>query len=108
MNSTDVMDQIREMVKPLYDTGDLLGFSVCADDGGVVHNESFLSDEAAGNATQIFAGCAQQIADADRTVNRLTVELDDVTLVYGRLEQGHALFSLERGCDLDAAAKVLS
>jgi hypothetical protein len=54
------------------------------------------------------ADCAQQMAVADRTLNRLTVALDDVTLIYGRLAQGHALFSLDRGCNLDAAAKVIS
>lgn len=102
------MDQIRKMVQPLYDTGDLLGFSVCGDDGAVIHNESFLSDEAAGSATDIFIGCVRQMADAERAVNRLTVELDDVTLIYGRLAGEHALFALERECDLDAVAEVLS
>ena len=102
------MNQIREMVQPLYDSGDLLGFSVCGDTGKLVHNESFFSDELAWQATVPFVNVMRKIRKADRVVNRLTVELDDVTLIYGRLDEGHALFTLRRSCDLDAASAVLS
>lgn len=102
------MEAIREMTQPLYDSGDLLGFSVCGDAGEIVHNESFFSDEVAWQATAPFVRVARQMEKADRTVNRLTVELDDVILIYGKLDHGHALFALERNCDLDRAAGVLS
>ncbi len=102
------MNQIREMVQPLYDSGDLLGFSVCGDKGDVVHNESFFSDELAWQATVPFVNVMRKMKKVERIVNRLTVELDDVTLIYGRLDEGHALFALRRDCDLDTAAAVLS
>ena len=102
------MDHIREMVKPLYDSSDLLGFSICAEAGEVVHNESFFSDEVAWQATEPFVSVMTQMAAAGRILHRLTVELDDVTLIYGRLQEGHALFTLKRDCDLDAVAGVLS
>lgn len=102
------MDEIRDMVRPLYEAGDLLGFSVCADDGEVIHNESFFSDEVAWQATVPFVNVMRRMKKSNRIVNRLTVELDDVTLIYGRLDQGHALFTLRSECDLDTAADVLS
>jgi len=102
------MEEIRKMVKVLYDTGDLLGFSVCGKEGVCLHNESFLSDEAVQKATAPFIRCVQELEMAGRTVERLSVELDDVVLIYGRLPDGHALFILDRECDLDAAAEVLS
>ncbi len=55
-----------------------------------------------------FVNVIRKMKKVDRVVNRLTVELDDVTLIYGRLAEGHALFALRSGCDLDAAAAVLS
>ncbi len=102
------MEHIKEMVQPLYDAGDLLGFSICGDAGEVFHNESFFSDEVAWQATAPFVRVKRQMDKADRSVNRLTVELDDVTLIYGKLDEGHALFTLNRNCDLDRAADVLS
>ncbi|MBT8045193.1 MAG: hypothetical protein KJO79_09605 [Verrucomicrobiae bacterium] len=102
------MDQIREMVQPLYDSGDLLGFAICGDAGEIVHNESFFSDEMAWQAVAPFVNVVRQMKKSGRDINRLTVELEDVTLIYGQLEQGHALFTLGRDCDLDAAAAVLS
>lgn len=102
------METIRNTLQPLYDSGDLLGFSICGDAGEIVHNESFFSDEVAWQATAPFVRVMRQMENADRTVHRLTVELDDVTLIYGRLEQGHALFALARGGELDRAAAVLS
>lgn len=102
------MQDIKELVQPLYETGDLLGFSVCGDAGVIIHNESFFSDEMAWLATAPFVNVIRQLGKAGRDVSRLTVELDEVTLIYGRLDQGHALFALSRDCDLDAAAGVLS
>ncbi|MCP5537406.1 MAG: hypothetical protein H7A51_14385 [Akkermansiaceae bacterium] len=102
------MEAIRARLQALYDSGDLLGFSICSDAGVVVHNESFFSDEAAWQATAPFVNVMRKMKKAGRDVHRLTVELDDVTLIYGCLEQGHALFTLNRQCDLDAAAAVLT
>ncbi len=102
------LDEIKEMVKPLYESGDLLGFSVCGDNGKLVHNESFLNDEHAWFATLPFIATAKQLAKATRTVGRLTIELDDVTLIYREIEDGHALFTLKINCDLDTAAAALN
>ncbi len=96
------------MVQPIYESGDLLGFSICGDAGEVVYNESFFSDEVAWQATAPFVRVARQLEKAERIVNRLTVELDDVILIYGKLDEGHALFALAHDCDLDRAADVLS
>lgn len=101
------MNQIKEMVKPLYDSGDLLGFSVCGDTGEVVHNESFFSDEFAWKATEPFVILKLKMQKARRTVTRLTIELDDVTLIYRKLDVGHALFTLRTACDLDTVATAL-
>ena len=102
------MEEIREMVQPLYDAGDLLGFSICSDGGEVLHNESFFNDEVAWQATAPFVRVVRQMEKAERNVNRLTVELDDVILIYGKLDEGHALFMLGRRSDLDRAAGILS
>ena len=102
------LDQIKEMVKPLYESGDLLGFSVCGETGNLVHNESFLNDEHAWFATLPFIATLKQLEKATRTVGRFTVELDDVTLIYRKIEEGHALFTLKINCDLDAAAAALN
>jgi hypothetical protein len=42
-----------------------------------------------------------------RTLTRLTIELDDVTLIYRKLDLGHALFTLRSACDLDTVATAL-
>jgi hypothetical protein len=102
------MNQIKEMVKPLYDSGDLLGFSVCGDTGSMIYNESFFNDELAWRATVPFISVTLKLGRAGRIATRLTVELDDVTLIYKQFDQGHALFFLRSACDLDTAAAVLS
>ncbi len=102
------MNQIKEMLQPLYYSGDLLGFSVCDDTGKIVNNESFFSDEYAWHATLPFVEVMQKMTRAGRRVKRLTVELDDVTLIYRKLDEGHALFALRSACDLDTAVAVLS
>lgn len=101
------MDQIKEMVQPLYDSGDLLGFSVFGDRGEALHNESFLCDETAWLATKPFIDIVQKMDRAHRSVNRLTVELDDVILIYRQINQGHTLFAVSKTCDLDSAVAVL-
>ncbi len=101
------MNQIKEKVQPLYESGDLLGFSVFGDTGKSVHNESFFSDEFAWQATLPFVSVMQKMKRAGRNVKRLTVELDDVTLIYRKLDEGHSLFTLRRACDLDTAAEML-
>lgn len=105
---SESVEQIRQQVQPLYDAGDLLGFSICGDAGEIIHNESFFSDEVAWQATAPFVSTNRQLAQLGRTVQRLTVELEDAVLVYGKLDQGHALFTLGPRCDLDACAAVLS
>ena len=102
------MENIREKVQPLYESGDLLGFSICGNAGEVLHNESFFSDEVAWQATAPFVRVGRQMEKADRTVKRLTVELESVTLIYSQIEAGHALFTLDKGSDLDTAAKTLA
>ncbi len=102
------METLRKKVQSLYDSGDLLGFSVCSDSGSILHNESFLSDEAAETATAPFISCSKLLAESDREVQRLTVELDDVILIYIHTDQGHALFTLGQDCDLDHAASIIA
>lgn len=102
------LDEIHEMVKPLYESGDLLGFSVCDESGNTIHNESFLNDENAWFATLPFIATLTKLDKATRKVVRLTIELDDVTLIYRKIEEGHALFTLRRNCYLDDAAAALN
>lgn len=102
------MEQLQELLKPLYQTGDLLGFSVCNEKGKVLHNESFLSDEYAWKATLPFVSVTDKLERAKRDVLRLTVELDKYILIYGQLDIGHALFTLSKDCDLDSVAELLS
>ena len=102
------MEQIKKMIQPLYDSGDLLGFSICGEEGELIHNESFFSDEGAWQATLPFVNVMLGLEKGNRSGIRLTVVLDDTTLIYKKLEQGHALFALRSACDLDAAAAVLS
>lgn len=103
-----MIEAIREQLKPLYQSGDLLGFSVCSDTGEVIHNETYFSDEVAWQATAPFVSSKRQLSQSGRETHRLTVVLDDAIIIYGQLEQGHAIFILSPDCDLDAAAAVLS
>ena len=101
------MDQIKEMVQPLYDSGDLLGFSIFGERGEAILNESFLCDETAWLSTRPFVDIIQKLDRAHRSVNRLTVELDDVILIYKEINNAHVLFALSKTCDLDAALSIL-
>ena len=102
-----MIEEIRTQVQPLYETKELLGFSVLNDHGGMVHNESFLSDEAARASAAVFMGCRQNMLSAGRKLKRFIVELDDVILVYCLNQAGHTVFTLDRDCNLDAAAALL-
>ena len=102
------MENVRETLQPLYDSGDLLGFSICGNAGEIMHNESFFSDEVAWQSTAPFVRVERQMEKAGRNVKRLTVELDNVTLIYRQIDTGHALFTFDKGSDLDKAAEVIA
>ena len=104
------MGQVRDIAQQLYDSGALLGFSITSLEGDMVHNESFFSDEAAGQALAMLTGCVQQLAISGRTVNRLTLELDDVVVIYTHItdRDRHGMFILTRACNLDHTADLLA
>lgn len=102
-----MIEEIRIKVQPLYETKELLGFSVLNDHGGMLHNESFLSDEAARASADIFMGCRLSMLQGGRKLTRFIVELDDIILIYCLTQAGHTIFTLDADCDLDAAAKLL-
>lgn len=104
----DVFAPIREHLQPLYTSGELLGFAVCDEEGEVLGNETFLSHEGVHKAAQIFLSSCQQMAESERGVYRLTVEMDDVIVIYHCIEQGQGLFILSSDCSLDAAAKKIA
>ncbi len=101
------LSQIVELVEPLYQNGDLLGFSVFNQEGKALHNESFFDDHRAWQATLPFVNVVRQLGKATRVVGRLTVELEEITLIYRNINEGHALFYFRVKCDLDAAADAL-
>ncbi|MGJ8678172.1 MAG: hypothetical protein ACSHX0_11690 [Akkermansiaceae bacterium] len=103
-----MIEEIREKVKPLYESNDLLGFTVSDDQGKLLHNESFLSDAAAKRSVELFVNCSLSLLKAGRKSKRFTVELDDVILVYCSLDAGNVVFTLDGACDLDVAANLLS
>ena len=104
------MGQVRDTAELLYKSGALLGFAVSNAEGTIVHNESFFSDEAASQALTTLVQCVAQLATSGRAVNRLTVELDDVVVIYTQITDGdrHGMFILSRACDLDSTASSLS
>ena len=104
----DSFGAMREHLKPLYESGGLLGFAVCDDDGEVIHNESFLSHKGASKATQTFLSNCQQMAESGRSVYRLTVEMDDITVIYHCIEKGQGMFILSSDCALDEAADLIA
>lgn len=107
MENKDSIEALRAKVKPLYENSDLLGFSVLNDYGGMIHNESFLSDEASRASTSVFMECRQNMLRSNRKLNRFIVELDDIALIYCLTDAGHTLFTLDGECDLDEAARLL-
>ena len=104
------MGQVRDTAQQLYDNGALLGFAITSAEGEMVHNESFFSDEAAAQALAMLTGCVQQLAASGREVRRLTVELDDVVVIYTHItdRDRHGMFILSRACNLDHAADILA
>lgn len=95
-------------MQPLYDSGDLLGFAICAQSGGVLHNESIFSDEAVQQVIQPFIDCASGLSTSGRDVQRLTVDAAQMVLIYGMVGEHYGLFVLDPESDLDHAAEVLS
>lgn len=103
----DAHADVREHLEPLSASGALLGFAVCDGDGAVLANETFLSHEGAEKAAQIFISSCRQMAESGRGVYRVTVEMDDVIVIYHCIAQGQGMFVLSSDCDLDtAAAKI--
>ena len=104
------MGQIRDIAQQLYDSGALLGFTITSIEGEMVHNESFFSDEAASQALATLVGCIEQLAVSGREVKRLTVELDDVVVIYSHIKDRdrHGMFILSRSCNLDQSANALA
>ena len=104
------MGQVRDITEQLYDSGALLGFTITSTEGEMVHNESFFSDEAASQAMVTLVGSVEQLATSGREVKRLTVELDDVVVIYSHITNSdqHGMFILSRSCDLDQAAAALA
>jgi len=100
------MGQVRDTAEKLYETGALLGFSIASIEGEMVHNESFFSDEAALQAIATLTGCVDQLIASGREIQRLTVELDDVIVIYTHItdRDRHGLFLLSKTCDLDQSA----
>ena len=103
-----MIEEIRTRVQPLYDTKELLGFSVFNDHGDVIHNESFLCDDSARASASVFMGCRKNMLNSGRKLKRFIVELDDIILIYCLTQAGHTVFTLDRDCDLDAAASLLT
>jgi len=101
-------DKIREHLQPLYDSAALLGFAVCDDDGEIVYNETFLSNEGAAKAAKLFLSNCQQMGESGRSVYRLTVEMDDIIVIYHCINDGQGLFILSSDCDLDASAEKIA
>lgn len=102
-----MIKEIRERFESLYKNRSLLGFTLFNDQGELIHNESFSSDHVARSTADLFMRCRIGLLKSGRKVQRFTIELDDIILIYCLIEEGHAVFTLDRECDLDAAAKVL-
>lgn len=104
------MGQVRDTAQQLYDSGALLGFTITSAEGEMVHNESFFSDDSAAQALAMLTGCVQQLAASGRVVHRLTVELDDVVVIYTHItdRDRHGMFILSRACNLNHTADALA
>ncbi len=104
----DICTLMRERLQPLYDSVSLLGFAVCDHDGQVLKNDSFLSHEGVSKAARTFLSNCEQMSASDRHVHRLTVEMNDVIVIFHRLQQGQGMFILSSDCDIDAAADLIA
>ena len=104
----DSFASVRGHLQPLYEDASLLVFAVCDDDGEVLRNESFLSDEGASKAVKTFLSNCQQMAESGRSVYRLTTEMDDITVIFHCIDKGQGMFILSSDCDLDTAADLIA
>jgi hypothetical protein len=104
------MGQVRDTVEQLYETGALLGFAISDSNGEMIHNESFFSDEAASRTIATLMGCADQLAASGRSIKRLTVELDDVIVIYTPItdRDRRGVFILPRSGNLDESAEKIT
>lgn len=104
------MGVLRGIANKLYESGALLGFAITSIDGEVVHNESFFSDEAAGKAMATMAGCVEQLAVSERKVKRLTIELDDVVVIFIHItdRDRYGMFIFTRSCSWNEVAVKLA
>lgn len=104
------MGQVRDVADQLYQGGALLGFSISSVEGEMVHNESFFSDEFAIQAMGYLSDCVQQLMASGRQVERLTVEMDDVVVIFTPItdRDRRGMFIFSRECDLDSCAALLS
>jgi len=103
------MGAVRDTADELYKNNALLGFAITNNEGEIIHNESFFCDEFAAQAMATFKGCVDQLAVSGRVVNRLTVELDDVIIIFTPIsdQDRRGMFILKRSCHLDTAAATL-
>ena len=102
-----MIKNIRKRLESLYANNSLLGFTLFNDQGTLIHNESFTSDSVANSTVSLFMNCRLSLMKSGRKVQRFTIELDDIILIYCLIEEGHAVFTLDRQCDLDAAAQII-
>ena len=104
------MGQTRDIAEQLYETGALVGFTISTNEGEMIHNESFFSDEAANQVVLTLMGCVDQLAASGRIVKRLTMELDDVIVIYTHItdRDRRGVFILSRSCHLDTTADLIS
>lgn len=103
----DSIEAMREHLKPLYESGDLLSFALTNDDGDVLYNESFLSKEGVHKAVATFVSNEKQLTGSGRRLLRMTVEMDDIIVIYRSVEQGQGLFILASDGSIDASVKLI-
>lgn len=104
------MGQVRDTADKLYETRALLGFAIGSHEGEMIHNESFFSDDAATQVILTLKGCVDQLAVSGRIVKRLTMELDDVVVIYTHItdRDRRGIFILSRDSKLDPSADLIS
>ena len=103
------MGLVRDTADQLYESDSLVGFVIASDSGDILHNESFFSDEAAQYAITSLISSVDQLALSDRHVKRLTIELDDLLIIFTHItdQDQRGMFLISKSCDLDQAAKTL-
>jgi len=101
-------DAISQHIQPLYDSGELLGYAICDEDGEVLLNETFLNREGVSKAANTFIVNYDQMDESGRNVNRLVLEMDDITIIHYRMKEGQGMFIFASDADLDAAGALIS